>query len=274
VTQRDRIVLAVIATAGILAAFWFGALAPKRKDAKALDTQIAQQETRRDEAMARVAAGEQARKRFAADYAEVARLGKAVPVGDQVPSLVYELQSAAAKNTIDFRAVKLRAGATSAPAAPAATTTAGTGGVSATQAAAAVAPPGSQVGTAGFPTLPFTFKFDGDFFKMERLLSAIERFTSTLSSGDQVKVNGRLVTVDGFSIGASKQGGFPNIQAAITATAYVLPPGEDAFAGATPAGPATAGTPAAAAPAGQQPGTAAPAGAGAPTTAAIGGVTP
>ena len=270
-TQRDRIVVAVIAAAAILGGFWFGALAPKRKDAKALTDQIAQQETRRDEAMARVAAGEQARKRFAADYAEVARLGKAVPVGDQVPSLVYELENAASKNSIDFRSLKLRAGATAAAAAPAPTTTGGA--VGATQAAAAVAPPGSQVGSAGFPTLPFTFKFDGDFFDMERLLSAVEKFTTTLTSGDQVKVNGRLVTVDGFAIGKSKQGVFPRIQAALTATAYVLPPGEDAFAGATPAGPAKAGTAAAAAAA--QPGTATPAGSGTqPTTAAIGGVTP
>jgi hypothetical protein len=262
VTKRDRIVVAVVAIVGVLGGFWMLALSPKREAANELTQQTAQQQTRLAAAQAKVAAGEQARRGFTEDYAEVARLGKAVPVGDQVPSLVFQLQSAAARNGVDFRAVTLRAESAGAAAAP-------TAGVA---SAAAVAPPGSSVGAAGFPTLPFTFKFEGDFFRMERMLSAVEKFTGTISGGDQVRVGGRLLTVDGFSIGKSKLRSFPYISAAVTATAYVLPEGEGAFAGATPTGPApvAGATP----PAGT---TATGGGSGAapnPTTASVGGVTP
>lgn len=234
-TQRDRTVLIVLGFAALLAGFWFGVLGPKRKEVKALDQQVTEQTTRRDEALAAVATGKQARENFGKDYAEVAKLGKAVPVTDQVPSLVYQIQSAADKTGVDFRVLKLRAGMGASAASAAAS------GVAANQAAAAVAPPGSSVGPAGFPTLPFTFKFEGEFFRMERMLSAVEQFTSTLGKTNGVTADGRLLTVDGFSIGASKLRHFPYISAAVTATAYVLPPGEGAFAGATPAGPATAG---------------------------------
>ena len=238
-TQRDRILLGVVGLVALLGAFWFVVLTPKRKEVTALDAQLVEQQTRRDEALAAVAAGERARRTFGTDYAAVAKLGKAVTVGDQVPSLVYQLQTAAARSSIDFRVVKLRSGA--APATPAAAPTSPKSGVAATQAAAAVAPPGSTVGTAGFPTMPFTFKFEGDFFRMERMLSAVERFTQTTGADGTVRIDGRLLTVDGFAIGASKLRSFPYVQTTVAATAYVLPPGEDAFAGATPAGPATAG---------------------------------
>jgi hypothetical protein len=279
VTQRDRIILGVVAGIAILAGFWFVVLTPKRKEAADLDTQITTQQERLDSANARISAGQAARKGFAEDYATVAKLGKAVPPSDQTPSLVYQLESTAKRHSVDFRTLKLRAqaGGAAAPAAAQAaaaaaaangTTPAG-GQAAPTQAAAATAPPGAAVGPAGFPTLPFTFKFEGDFFRMERMLSAIERFTSTVASGDKVFVNGRLLTVDGFSIGESKLRPFPYIQASVTATAYVLPPDEGAFAGATPSGPAASPS-ATPAPGGQT----ADSGGPRPTTATVGGLTP
>ena len=277
-TQRDRILLTVVALAAVLGGFWFGVLKPKRAEVQALDQQLVQQQTRLTEAQTAIAAGEQARKTFGEDYAAVAKLGKAVPVDEQMPSLVYQLQNAASTSGVDFRVLKRRP-VTATPVAPVAAS-AGANGAPATngtaaptQAAAAVAPPGTQIGPAGFPTMPFTFKFEGEFFRMERMLSQIERFTETFGLESQIKTNGRLVTVDGFSIGGSKLRGFPYVSASVTATAYVLPPGEDAFAGATPAGPNTGTTPGATA---GTPTTPAPAGTPAPksTTAAVTGVTP
>jgi hypothetical protein len=114
--------------------------------------------------------------------------------------------------------------------------------------------------------MPFTFKFEGDFFKMERLFSDIERFTSTIPSGEDVDVRGRLVTVDGFSLAASRLYGFPRVSASVAATAYVLPPGEGAFDGATPDAPTGTAAP------GQ---TASSSGTTPPTpTATAGGLTP
>ena len=243
-TTRDRIVLAVVGAAALLAAFWMLALSPKRERAAELKTQTEQQTERRDAALARVRAGEEARRSFAEDYATVARLGKAVPVSDQTPSLLYQLESAARGQDVDFRAMRMRGGA---PAASGAVKGNGAtpkpGAVpEATQAAAAVAPPGSTVGPAGFPTMPFIFKFEGDFFRMERLFSSIERFTSTVPSGEDVDVRGRLVTVDGFAMAQSRIHGFPRVNATIVATAYVLPPEEGAFGAVEDAATAAGGS--------------------------------
>jgi hypothetical protein len=277
VTKRDRIVLIVIGAAALIAAFWMLALAPKREQAAELKDQVTKEEQRRDDALARVRAGEEARRTFADDYATIARLGKAVPVGDQTPSLVYQLENEAKKHKIDLRLIKVRtaggAAAASAPAQAGNGSSSSSGGGTptpgavpqATQAAAAVAPPGSAVGPAGFPTLPFEFAFEGDFFKMERLFSALERFTTTEASGEDVDVRGRLVTLDAFAMYQSHMWGFPRVTAQVLATAYVLPPGEGT------GGPAeTSGTTAAA------PGQTASSTPSKPTTATAtaGGMTP
>ena len=226
-TKRDRIVVSAVALLALLAGFWMLVLAPKRERVAELKEQTAQETKRRDTALAQVRTGEDARRTFAEDYATVARLGRAVPVTDQTPSLLYQLQSAAGAQGIDLRAMKVRQAAGAPPSSVS----------SATQAAAAVAPPGSTVGSAGFPTMPFTFKFEGDFFRMERLFSSIEKFTSTIPSGEDVDVLGRLITVDGFALSQSKIYGFPRVTASVAATAYILPPDEGAFGGATPGSP-------------------------------------
>ena len=243
-TTRDRTVVAVIGIAALLAGFWMLVLKPKREEVASLKTQVTEETQRRDEALASVKAGETARRTFADDYATVARLGKAVPVGDQTPSLLYQLESVADANSVDFRSMEVRSSGAGAPASSSGNGSAPKPGnvPAATQAAAAVAPPGSTVGPAGFPTMPFNFQFEGDFFRMERLFSAIERFTTTLPTGDDVDVRGRLVTVDGFSLVASRIHGFPRVHASVAATAYVLPPGEGATLGADPSAPDTTGS--------------------------------
>jgi hypothetical protein len=280
VTQRDRIVVTVVALAAVLGAFWFAVLKPKRAEVADLEAQVTQATGRREAALAEVAKGEQARKSFDKDYAALAELGKAVPVGDQVPSLVYQIEDSAERSRVSFRAIEFKASGSGSAGGFAQTAAAVSSKASneaktvpsATQYDAATAPPGSAVGPAGFPTLPFSFKFDGDFFRMERFLSVLERYTTTTGSGQSVQTRGRLLTVDGIGIAASKLKGFPEVRASITATTYVLPAGEDILGGATPSGPQSAsGTGAAGATAsggsGSSTGTN-------PTTAAIRGVTP
>ena len=259
-TQRDRIVLAVLGVAVLLAGFWMVGMKPKREELAKFDKDIAAEQQKRDEAQSRIAAGEQARKRFAEDYATVARLGKAVPVNDQIPSLLYQLERTADRHSVDFRTMKLTASGAPAASAPAPAPSSGSGSGSsssssssssgssssgatapATQAAAAVAPPGSAIGAAGFPTMPFAFKFDADFLKLERFLSSVEQYTSTVASGEDVDVNGRLLTIDGISLSTSAKG-YPRVKAAVAATAYLLPPDQGLTGGATAAGPAAAGS--------------------------------
>jgi hypothetical protein len=276
VTSRDRLVAIAVGAVVLLAAFWFLLLSPKRNDAKDLSAKIAQAQQRLDTAKQATATGTAARDRYDADYATVAKLGKAVPADDDVLSLVYQLDHASTGTHIDFRSIKLEASSASAPApAPAAaqavavgqasgstpaagsaaSTTPGSGGtpadasatpatgVPASQSAAAGLPPGSSVGSAGFPTMPFSLVFDGSFFHMEDFFSGIQRF-AMIGSGGDLSVRGRLLTVDAFALSASRDG-FPKVKASINATAYLVPDDEGATAGATPQGPAAAAVPAA-----------------------------
>jgi hypothetical protein len=262
-TTRDRLVIVGVLLAAALAGFWFLGLAPKRKAAADLQAQIATQTQQLTTAQAQAASARQAKARYNGDYAAVAKLGKAVPKSDALPSLVYQLQSVAHSARIDFTSLKISGGGGQGPtpaaaAAPAASTAAGganpsasaSGGSSAspaasapatpapaTQAAAATLPPGATVGAAGFPTMPFSFVFSGTFFDMERFFGDVQRFVRV--NGKQVDADGRLLSVDGFSLVAGP-GGFPNVKANVVATAYLRTPADDSTSTAGTGAAATA----------------------------------
>ena len=118
VTQRDRIVVMVVIAVVALGGFWMLALKPKRKEASDLGQKLEQAHQRVDAAHAEVTAGEAARTLYARNYSTVARLGKAVPVDDDVPSLVYQLDSTAKETGVDFRTVKLSSGSGAAAVPP------------------------------------------------------------------------------------------------------------------------------------------------------------
>jgi hypothetical protein len=267
VTKRDRIMLIVLVAAGLFGGFYMLVLKPKREEASQLAGQLQSAQDRVAKARADLATGQQARATYAANYATVARLGKAVPTGDDVPSLVYQLDTTAKETGVDFRTMKLSSGSgtpaqtsqtaaaaatsnsdqagaakpgTAAPAAgtPAATPATGTPATPAapTQAATASLPPGAVVGPAGLSTMPFSFTFEGSFFRLSDFLTRIERYIQP--RGSAVDVNGRLLLVDGIALNAAA-GGFPRMKASIAATAYLLPASQGLFGGASPGGPST-----------------------------------
>ena len=266
-TTRDRLVVSVVLGVVLLGAFFMLVLKPKRQEASQLAQQVETAQARVQTAQADVSAGRAARSSYATNYATVARLGKAVPTDDDIPSLVYQLDSTAESTGVDFRSVKLTSGAGSGVAAPpnaaaaAAATSDQAGGedgekkddpaaqatgttaapAAATQTATAALPPGAVVGQAGLNTMPFTFAFEGSFFKLSDFLTKLERYIKPTRTS--VKVRGRLLLVDGLSLTAAS-GGFPKMKASIAATAYLLPPDQGMFDGATPQGPsATSGQP-------------------------------
>jgi hypothetical protein len=243
VTARDRTVLIVVGLLGICAAFWFMAISPKHKDAADLTAQVAQAQARLDTAQAGAATAAAAKAKYATDYSTVARLGKAVPVDDDMPSLVYQLQHVAAVNHVDFRSIKMTGQASAAAAAPtgaAAAVASATGNTSATAATpsstapaattTAALPPGAAVGPAGFPTMPFSFDFTGSFFNMQRFLKALDDLTTV--NGNGISVKGRLLTTDGIAFKAAPTG-FPNVEASVVVTSYLLPADEGLTDGTT-----------------------------------------
>ncbi len=200
--SRDRLTLAIVGIAALAGAFWFLSLAPKREEAGSLKDQVAQAEARRDQALAHVANAERARASYTRDYATLARLGKAVPAKTDVPSLVYQLATAARAAKVDFRKVMVTDTETAAPPSIAADGTP------------------EPATTSQISPTPFTFTFEGDFFALNRMLREISRFSTV--KGDKVSVRGRLLTIDRVDLSAGASG-LPSLKAEVTANAYVAP---------------------------------------------------
>jgi hypothetical protein len=251
-SNRDRIVVGVVACLVAVAGFWFLALKPKREEVAAAGARAAEAQTRLQAATQALASASSAKESFVTDYATVARLSKAVPDDDDAASLVFQISAAARKAGIDFRSLTVGgSGAAAPPSTPAPSTGSGSGSGSSKSPAggSAAAPtttlaPGVVAGADGMNRLPFTFIFDGDYFALTRLLDLLRSFTTV--KGDTVTVRGRLLTVEGVNLEEGRKG-FPNVKATITATAYlssvplVIP-------GGSPAEPAQAAGQAAQAP--------------------------
>jgi Tfp pilus assembly protein PilO len=107
-TDRDRKILLAIVPIVVLVACWFLLLAPKREEAKTAGDELAKQAERLDAAKAAAAASSSAKDSFQADYADVVRLGKAIPAQVDMPSVLVQLDAAAAGTGIHF--TKITAG--------------------------------------------------------------------------------------------------------------------------------------------------------------------
>jgi Tfp pilus assembly protein PilO len=151
-TDRDRKIALALLPIIVLVAYWFLLLGPKREAASTASKDLAEQTQRRDAARSQVQLAQGAKTDFAADYGEIVRLGKAIPSGVDMPSLMVQLDRAAAGTGIRFTRIATgeRDPATAAPA-PAATPPAASGqGSTPAQAGGdtAQSAPGSAVETA------------------------------------------------------------------------------------------------------------------------------
>lgn len=234
-TKRDRTVIAVVLALALVVGAWMLVIQPRRQRAAKLGSQLSTVQSELSQAKSQVAKGEAARAAFGDSYTVLARLGEAVPADDNVPSLIYQIQSAASKAGVDFSSLTL-----TSTAASSSTNTSS----SATQS---TLPPGATVGAAGFPIEPFSFTFNGNFFHLSDFFGRLERFV--MAGNRNISVSGRLMTLDGITL-APGPGGFPNITATISATTYLLPANEGLTAGATPLGPGAQSVSTAASPAG------------------------
>jgi Tfp pilus assembly protein PilO len=108
--------------------------------------------------------------------------------------------------------------------------------VSATEAAASLMPLGASVGPAGLAVMPYELTFTGDFFKIADFIKGLDSLVKT--TNEKVGVDGRLITVDAFSLSEDSEAKFPALQATFSVTTYLTPPSEGATAGASPEGPA------------------------------------
>jgi type II secretory pathway component PulM len=101
-TDRDRKIVLLLVPVIVVMAYWFLLMAPKREEAATAGQELAAQEQRRDDAQLRLASLAGARTDFAADYAELVRLGKAVPTAVDMPTVLVQLEDAARGTGIKF----------------------------------------------------------------------------------------------------------------------------------------------------------------------------
>jgi Tfp pilus assembly protein PilO len=240
-SRRNSILLIAVAFVAMAGAYWMLILAPKRQEAVKLNTQIAAKRAALAQAEASLATYQTARGSYRSNYTKIARLGKAVPADDDVRSLMVQLNSAADRSKVDFRTISLDATSGAAPA--------GAGGPpAASGAASAVKPPpgSSTVGTAGFSTMPFSFKFNGSFTNLATFFARLDKFVKV--NNQTLDVTGRLLLLNSISLQPDALKGYPLITAEVKANSYLLPPTQDVLKAATAAGPtaaagAAAGTP-------------------------------
>jgi Tfp pilus assembly protein PilO len=252
-TGRDRIVLIAIVVFVMLGAGWMLVVSPERKQAAALDSQVAAARTQLATANVSYASAQSAQAQYTAAYAAIVSLGKAVPPTQEVPSLLYQIAQVSHQKNVEFSSISSGSGTGSS--------------------ASATAPPSAPT---SFTQMPFTFAFSGTFLDLSRLFQQLDRFT-VLSPSGNLQISGRLLTIQsvklapstGASSGqASGQKASSRLAGTITATAYVLPAGQGLTAGATASAPSGAAS--------QSPSTTA-SGSGAsssPTAPAVARVTP
>lgn len=253
-SSSNRLIVSILLVAGLAIAFWMLALGPKREEASELSAEAGQLRVALSEAQAKAVQATAAKRAFPADYRQLVVLGQAAPAGDETSSLLVQLNSVAEKSKVSFNSFQLEStGESAAPAAaPVETAPAGAPGsvpasstIPPTEAAAALMPLGASVGPAGLGVMPYSLSFSGKFFQVADFIKRLDALVHT--KNQNVAVDGRLVTLDGFALNADPELEFPHLQANFAVTTYVSPPQQGLTAGATASAPPAVTTPAGAA---------------------------
>lgn len=233
--SKNVLIGAMLLIAALATAFWILALSPKREEASKLDAQVKQLEGSLAQHEAEIASSEEAREEFPVDYQHLVVLGKAVPSEDETASLLVQLKHVSDKAHVRFQTLTLEASGSESGSESGSLASAGGEPVSATEAAASLLPLGASVGPAGLAVMPYQLTFTGDFFKIADFIKGLDSLVKT--TNEKVGVDGRLITVNGFSLSEDPEMKFPALQATFSVTTYLTPPSEGTTAGASPEGP-------------------------------------
>jgi Tfp pilus assembly protein PilO len=255
-TERDRRILLILVPVVVLIGYWFLLLSPKRDELKTSQAQQQQAEQARDQSVAQAAQLEHARQTFAADYAEVVRLGKAIPETVDAPSLLVQLDHASHGTHIDFDSVTFGDRSSAAVAAATPTTqgpaqpngNAAVGGApaqtsfgKAAESAGNAVVKGNQASsnvdqasaggtststtatssapaatTSALDTVSLTFNFTGTYFDLADFFHRLKRFVRV--TNNQIVVRGRLMTIDSLTFAPSATGTTGPRSSKLTAT--------------------------------------------------------
>jgi hypothetical protein len=212
----------IVAVLVVLGGGWVLVVSPERKQASKLQSEVNTAQSQLQAAESTLANARSAQSRYSAAYSSIVKLGKAVPPGREVPSLVYELARASSQKHVDLSSIVYGA----------------SGGASGSGSSAQTA--GSTVG--GFTQMPFTFVFNGNFNDLYNLFQQLNHYTVRTHSGT-INVTGRLLTIQGAKLAPLLVGGESSsgiqLSGTINATAYVLPATQGLTGGASPSSPSS-----------------------------------
>jgi Tfp pilus assembly protein PilO len=199
VKRQVPIALVIVPALLIVAAVGFLLVVkPKMDESASLDDRIAELQGKVDVALAAQRGGPSGESIKVAD---LFRLTKAMPESTDMAGVLLELNSVAERSGVDFVSIT--------PSAP-------------------VAAP------AGYQSVPIKVTFEGNYYDLTDFLFRLRNLV--IVRDGELESAGRLFTLDGLDLVEGSQG-FPQVQAALSVSAYTYAPGA-AAAGATPA-PAT-----------------------------------
>jgi Tfp pilus assembly protein PilO len=239
-SYSGKTIAAILVLAALATAFWILALSPKRQQASELAGEVEQEQTALVAAQSQVSEAKVARQEFAGDYRQLVVLGQAVPAGEETPSLLVQLNRIADHAGVEFETLQLNSTGGSEEAAVGLAPEAGPSSavptsatVPPTEAEAALLPLGATVGSAGLGVMPYTLTFSGNFFQIADFIGGVDSLVEANKSS--VGVDGRLITLDGFSL--TEDAKVSKLTASFAVTTYLVPPGQGITAGATETAP-------------------------------------
>lgn len=160
---------------------WFVLVSPKRSHAADLDSQISAAEVQLAQARAAIRPGTRPAR---IEVADLFRLSKAMPAATDMPGILLELSRVASDTGIDFESI-----------APQDVKPAGT-----------------------YQVLEIGLVFDGNYYELSDFLFRLRNLVGVRDG--ELDATGRLFTVDRLDFTESQKK-FPNIQAALTVSAFV-----------------------------------------------------
>jgi Tfp pilus assembly protein PilO len=186
VSDRDKKILIFLVPLMLIAAYWFLLLSPKREEVTTAEATLTQEQDRLEAARSAASSAGDAEDGFEASYATIVRLGKAIPSTVDMPSLLVQLEAAAAGTGIRFNTISAGERAAATPAAPAEGAPAEGGDAAST--------PAAEAGGAPAQTAPG---------------GAVESANNAEQTSDQRNAAGEQSGVDATTSTSAGDGGLP-----------------------------------------------------------------
>lgn len=189
--KRDIIILVGLGVVVMIVAWYFLIISPQRDEYSQLQDQRDEQQRLFERDRARIERIGEARSAARQATEDLLKINKLVPVDEQVPSLIIELNQSANQAGIDF--VKIE--------------------------------PADPISADGESVVSMELKFEGRFFDINDFLYRVENYARL--EGSDVNVSGRFVSVYGLVMEEGNFLEWPYVTATMEINTYMTKPAPD-----------------------------------------------